>query len=319
MPTVSVIVPAMNAANTIGGTLEALAAQSFDGNLEVVVVDDGSDDETPKIVAEASGPVRLIKQTRKGPAAARNRGALEAAASIFAFTDADCVPHPDWLRAGLHALDSADLVQGAVLPDPSATRSPFDRTLTVTREYGLYETANLIVRREAFEQVGGFEEWLVARVGKPLAEDVWFGWSVKRAGGATAFCEGALVHHAVFRRGARDYILERLRLAYFPAMARQIPELRQTFFHRRYFMNRRSLEFDLALIGVLARFSQGARGSRRRHVPLILAVPYLRSAYRGARPWGMAAPRVLGADFLADLVGLGALLYGSVKRRSPVL
>lgn len=74
----------------------------------------------------------------------------------------------------------------------------------------MYETANLLVTRELFDRIEGFEDWLPARLGKPLAEDVWFGWRARRAGARTAFCSEAIVHHA--RMGtpcaARTLVLE---------------------------------------------------------------------------------------------------------------
>ena len=199
-PTISVVVPAYNAAATIGRTLEALLEQDLSEPYEVVVVDDGSDDGTDRIAASLSDRVRLERQPKQGPAQARTRGGRVAKAPVLAFTDADCVPRSDWLREGLGALEHADLVQGQVLPDPEAERTPYDRTITVRREYGLYEAANLFATRELFDELGGFVDWLPARIGKPLAEDAWFGWRAHRAGARVRFCAEATVHHAVFRR-----------------------------------------------------------------------------------------------------------------------
>ena len=94
LPSVSVIIPAYNAAPTIGKALRALRAQSYAGRLEVVVVDDGSSDETSSII-RTFPEVRLVVQQNAGPARARNRGAAEASGYILLFTDADCVPEPD--------------------------------------------------------------------------------------------------------------------------------------------------------------------------------------------------------------------------------
>jgi hypothetical protein len=115
-------------------------------------------------------------------------------------------------------------VQGAVRADPDAERGPFDRTLWVTDAWGLFESANLFVSRAAFARLGGFEGWLGQATAKELAEDTWLGWRARRAGMRTAFAPDALVHHAVFARGARGYVAERVRLRFFPALARRIPE-----------------------------------------------------------------------------------------------
>ncbi len=241
---VSVVIPARNSATTIGKTLDALERQDLEEPYEVLVVDDGSTDATAAIVEEAEGPIRLLRASPSGPAGARNRGAAEARGAVLAFTDSDCVPTRRWLRAGLEAMRSADLVQGAVEPDPGASHYPLERTVWVVEEVGLYETANLFVRRELFERLGGFEDWLAPVVGKPLAEDVWLGWRARRAGAAVVFSEDALVHHAVFQITAGELIAEGIRRGHFPAMAARIPELRETLFYRRLFLSRRTAEFD---------------------------------------------------------------------------
>lgn len=317
---VSVVVPAYNAAETIGKTIAALAAQDLAEPYEVIVVDDGSGDETVAIAEGTPGPIRVIRQDHQGPGPGRNRGVGEARADLIAFTDADCFPTRGWLRAGLAALKTADLVQGKVIADAKARRGPYDRTVWVLNESGLYETANLFIRRDLFLRLGGFEDWLPARIGKPLAEDVWLGWRARRAGARTAFSEEALVHHAVFRRGPLGHIGERRRLIYFPAMAQKMPELKQTFFYRRRFLNRRSAEFDLALLGVLAAgVLLATAGTVLAAVPLLGVLPYARTLLERAVHWGRYAPRVAVVDLAADTVGFAALAWGSARRRTVVL
>ncbi len=312
MVAASVIVPARNAASTIGHTLEALAAQELDRPFEVIVVDDGSDDDTAAIAERAQGVV-VLRGPRRGQAEARNAGAAAASADALAFTDADCRPRSDWLREGLDALAEAELVQGPVLADPAADRGPFDRTVEVGAEIGLYETANLFVRRELFERLGGFEDWLPAR-GKQLAEDLWFGWRARRAGASTAFCERAVVEHAVFPRDRGAYVAERTRLAYFPAIAAKMPELRETFFHRRLWMSERSAAFDAALAGL------AVAALARSPVPLIAAYPYVRRVREHALRWpSRPALEVAATELAADAVGAAALALGSIRARSLLL
>jgi glycosyltransferase involved in cell wall biosynthesis len=313
---VSVIVPARNAERTLGRTLRCLAAQEFDGGYEVIVVDDGSVDRTVAVARDSGGWV--VEQPPSGPAAARNLGVGYASGEIFAFCDADVYPTPGWLAAGVAALQRADVVQGKVLPDPEATLGPFDRTIWITFEVGLFETANLFVRRELFDRVGGFEEWIRPREGKALAEDMWFGYRALRLGARSGFSADALAYHAVFERGWRGYVRERARLEYFPAMARQMPELRESFLHRRWFLNSRSARLDLAVAGVLGGALLGSPAGAA--VGAGAVVPYLRVARAGARRGGGRVDvGVAAADLAADLVGLVSMAAGSLRHRSLVI
>jgi glycosyltransferase involved in cell wall biosynthesis len=311
-PTVSVIVPARDAEVTIGATVRALEAQDFRGEWELILVDDGSDDGTVR-VARAAGSERLtvLEGGGNGAAEARNRGVRTARAGLIAFTDADCAPTPGWLSAGVAALSRADLVQGKVVPDPAQPLGPFDRTLWVESARGFFETANLFVRRELFERVGYFDEWL--RIGgRPFAEDLWFGWRAVRAGARTEFEPAALVHHAVFPRGPAGYVGERRRLAYFPAVARRVPEFRRGMFGR-VFLTRRSAALDAALLGT------AVAALRRSPAPLAAALPYASMVARSARPYRKRAPLVAAVGVAADLVGAAALVKGSARARSLVI
>jgi glycosyltransferase involved in cell wall biosynthesis len=310
-PSVSVIVPALDAAATLGRTLACLAEQRGAPAHEVIVVDDGSRDGTAEL-AERAG-ARVLRERGLGPGAARNRGAAVARGGVLAFTDADCFPAPGWLAAGVRALAAADLVQGRVEPEAGVELGPFDRTLRVTRERGLYETANLLVRRELFDRLGGFVAPFAPDVGKELAEDTWLGWRARRAGARTAFADDALVHHAVFRRRARGYVAERRRLVHFPELARQVPELRRELFFARVFLSPRSAAFDAALVGF------AAAAAARAPVALAAALPYAALVTRQALDWGRLAPRIAVVEPAADAIAFAALVRGSLRARSPLL
>lgn len=316
MPQASVIVPVRNAQATLARTLAALAAQDCELEYEVIVVDDGSADRSLEIARAARGPNLVLTGLARGPAAARDLGVRHARGEWLAFCDADVFPTPGWLTAGIAALQQADLVQGQVLPDPRARLGPFDRTIWITGAVGLWETANLFVTHELFERAGGFAQAITPRRGKQLGEDVLFGYRARRLGARTAFAPGALAHHAVFPRGWRACAGERRRLVHFPAIARSAPEFRVGFLYRRMFLNRRSARLDLALLGGALAISTHSR------LPLLTTLPYLRELRtRAARasPPGPSPAAVAAADLAADLVGLAALLAGSVRYRTPVL
>lgn len=310
-PIVSVIVAAHDAEATIERTLEALAAQRFDRPYEVIVVDDGSRDRTAALAESAPG-VTVLRRERQGPAAARNAGVSRARAATLAFTDADCFPRLDWLQKGIAALEGHDVVQGAVHADPGARRGPYDRTLWVTEDRGLYQTANLLMRRETFERCGGFDEWVGPDTDRRghFGEDVDLVWRARRRGARVVFATDAVVEHAVFPRSAAAYVGERRRLRHFPALARRVPELRGRLFFAGLFHTRRSAAFDLALAGLL--LAVVLRGLR----PLLAGVPYLAvlaAALRGRRP------RAAVVELLADAVGCASLVEGSLRSRRPLL
>lgn len=107
--TVSVIIPAYNAAGYIGRTLQSLRAQSF-ADFEAIVVDDGSKDDTAEVVrriAETDPRVRLIRQANAGVAAARNRAVAEARGRYIANLDADDMWRPTFLERTVGALEAA--------------------------------------------------------------------------------------------------------------------------------------------------------------------------------------------------------------------
>jgi glycosyltransferase involved in cell wall biosynthesis len=312
-------VPAKDAAATLPRTLACLAAQDEAPEFEVIVVDDGSSDGTADIVRAAGPLVRLVQTHGVGSGEARNLGVREAQGDVIAFTDADCFPTPRWLAAAHPYLEGADLVAGKVAPDPTAQLGAFDRTVWVERETGLYETANLLIRRELFERVGGFERWIESSGPKrgwtnpELAEDVWLGWRARRAGARTAFAPDALVHHAVHPRGAAGYVSERQRARHFPALAARVPELREQFFYRRVFLSRRTAMFDAAAAGSALAALAGTP------LPLLAAAPYARHLIRRARPFRKRGPIVAAVEVAADAVSVGSLLYGSARNRSLVL
>lgn len=324
-PAVSVVVAARDAAGTLRATLDGLARQTATVPFEVVVVDDGSRDGTADLAdGHPVGP-RLVRRPSpgEGPGDARNAGVAVARAPVLAFTDADCVPTPEWLQEGLAALErtGAGIVQGAVRPRPADTAGPFGRTLWVPAEYGLYETANLFVLREWFDRVGGFEDW-VNRSWRPggapdgpqrhFGEDALFAWRARRLGARTAFSERALVHHAVFPRDPLEFVLERRRDGLFAELVALIPELRERMLFGRVFLGRRAAAFHLAAAG-------GAVAvAGRRPVWLLAGTPWALMLVAEARRRG-GRGRVALVLAAGDAVGAASLVRGSVRARTLVL
>ena len=96
-PLVSVIVPAYNAARFLPHAVESIRRQDY-LPLEIVIVDDGSTDDTAEVARDLGSDIRYVYQPNAGPAAARNRGLEQARRELIAFLDADDEWPPDKLR-----------------------------------------------------------------------------------------------------------------------------------------------------------------------------------------------------------------------------
>jgi glycosyltransferase involved in cell wall biosynthesis len=288
----------------------------------VVVVDDGSSDETTSLARRAGARV-VRHEVAQGPAEARNSGRRAAQGALLAFTDADCQPTPGWLTFGWQAAQRADLVQGSVQPLPGVPVGPFDRTLWISEDSPrLYETANLFVHRQTFDEVGGFRAFVAdSASGAPgfrpahgtehFGEDILFACEALRGGARFVFETRAEVHHAVFPRRAADYVRERWRLRYMPAIMREAPELRSNL-KFGVFLSERTARFDLAAAGLAL-----AAATRRREA-LLLAVPYL-SSLRRTGLWRRSAWRENLGLIAGDAMSLAALACGSAAARELVL
>ena len=160
----TVVVPTFRRPLLLHRCLMALSNQILPPNqFEIMVVDDGNDVDTATLVREVAQQTGLRityagQPQRRGPAAARNRGWQAAQAPVIAFTDDDCIPHPDWLEAALKPFRAgAQVVTGRVkMPLPNRPTA-HDHT-TALLETAEFVTANCFCRRTALEQVGGFDE-----------------------------------------------------------------------------------------------------------------------------------------------------------------
>jgi len=100
---ISVIIPAFNEIEVLPSCLDALMRQDYPAGLEIIVVDDGSTDGSAEY-ARSRG-IKVVRQDNRGPGPARNAGANIASGELLVFTDADCIPDPDFVRALVKPLE----------------------------------------------------------------------------------------------------------------------------------------------------------------------------------------------------------------------
>jgi glycosyltransferase involved in cell wall biosynthesis len=177
-PAVGVVVPMYNAERTIGATLESIRSQTY-SELDIVVVDDGSTDASPAIVAEHASRdtrVRLVRQKNGGVAAARNFGAASTGAKFLAFVDADDLWAPSKVAQQVSALLDGGPAAGlaycwfAMIDAEGRVLSLNNRPLAEGRVLQLLcrnnfvgNGSSMMLRRAAFLAAGGFDPSLRAR------------------------------------------------------------------------------------------------------------------------------------------------------------
>ena len=172
MPSFSVIIPTYNRAGLIGDTLASVLLQPT--HCQVIVVDDGSTDGTPDVVATFGDRVTLLRQSNRGPGAARNAGLAVATGDYVAFLDSDDLWFP-WTTATYAALIAAHrpaFVAGKPLvfdgdpPTPAAagpTATVFRDYLASGDQWRWWSASSFVMRTDALRAVGGWtNEWVNA-------------------------------------------------------------------------------------------------------------------------------------------------------------
>lgn len=180
-PEVTVVVPVYNRGSVVGDAIASIAAQ--DVAAEIVVVDDGSTDDTvaalTTLVESSQTSITLVSQENAGPAAARNTGVAASTTELVTFLDSDDLMEPDRLRRQIAAWragpgqvvvighERIEIAPGVETPEHIATRMATGQTL--------YHTSVMLSRAQ-YDAVGGFDESM------RLAEDVDFLIRLEEAG-----------------------------------------------------------------------------------------------------------------------------------------
>ncbi|MDR6267660.1 glycosyltransferase [Roseobacter sp. N2S] len=164
----AVIIPHYNDVTRLERCLDVLARHKRD-DTEIVVVDNMSTAPLADTIAKFPS-IRFLFEPGKGAALARNTGVRETTAPTLFFIDADCLPAEDWLETATRVYSQADLVGGRVdvfdeTPPPRSGAEAFEAVFafpiqSYIRDQGFTVTANLLTRREVFEDVGFFRNGL---------------------------------------------------------------------------------------------------------------------------------------------------------------
>ncbi len=216
--TLTVAIPTHNRARTLLLTVQSLARMQLEAgiDLECLVIDNNSSDETPAVVAEfartAPFPARGVLEPRQGSSFARNRAVREARGELIFFIDDDVIVEPDWaaqLRAEIERrrLDAAcGLVLARWLAPPPQWLGPeVYGKLAVHREGGVpaealsqFFSANVGFRRDSLDRFGLFREDLGVVGGNPMSgEDTELFARIIDGGGKIGIAPRAVVHHLI--------------------------------------------------------------------------------------------------------------------------
>lgn len=196
---VSVIIPALNAAETIAVQISALSRQQTTRTFEVIVADNGSVDATVSVARQAADglDVQVVDASdRTGAAHARNCGVAIASSQVLLFCDADDQVDDGWLDTMARAVEDHCFVGGGLdrrrfSSAPGTLLAPVTDRLHRTvggQEFAV--TANLGVSRDLFDQIGGFDPCFIDG-----SEDVDFAIRCAATGTAPCFVDGAIVHY----------------------------------------------------------------------------------------------------------------------------
>ncbi len=198
MPEISVIVPHYADLERLDRCLAALTAQTVPAaRYEIVVADNMSPAGEAAVERTIAGRARLVLAAEKGAGPARNAGVAASGGRLLAFTDADCLPEPEWLAAGIAALDRCDFAGGrmVVIAEHDGPRSGAEAFETVfafdnesyVRDKGFTVTANLFCPRAVFDRVGPFQTG--------VSEDYDWCLRARAAGFRIGYAENAVAGH----------------------------------------------------------------------------------------------------------------------------
>ncbi len=308
---ISVIIPAYNADKTIADCLEGLQNQTMPASeYEIIVVDDGSIDQTRQIVAQTPH-IRLIEQERGMVAAARNAGIQAAQGEIICFTDADCVPQKDWLEqisAPLRENPNIIGSKGRYNTQQSQFTARFvqieyedkyDR-MAGYRRISFIDTYSAAFRRQVLLDIGCFNERFQS------SEDRELSYRLAAAGHEMVFQPTAVVYHS-HADSPGAFFIKKLKNGYWGGQAiSHFPKLGREDQYTPHTLKMQVVLMGLVLPALVGGFLfqplwWGAAAILFAF--LLTTIPFVRKCWRKDKAVALLSPIFLGLRALA--LGLG--------------
>lgn len=218
LPEVSIIIPVMNRADELRRCLTSLTQITYpQQKLQIIVVDDGSSDESPHVAREFGALLVPSGGIGRGPAAARNVGVSMAKGEILAFIDSDCSASKEWLCELMSAFAEPAMAAVGGQVDGMCSESAVDRYESVMSSLSLgsrersgnrgndtfyLPSCNLLVRSYAFRQAGGFDDSM------HVGEDVDLTWRLRDRGWTISYLPAGNVLHE-HRSSIRSFMSRR--------------------------------------------------------------------------------------------------------------
>ncbi len=200
-PKISIIIPVYNCADSLKETLLSLKNQDYQGEKEIIVVDNNSTDGSDKIAQQIPNIIVLYERNIQNAAATRNRGIIQATGDIIAFIDSDCIAEKNWISQAVQIMQKkqVDRIGGKVIMKPiyptSSVSSLLDclysycQTIVVNNHQSAM-TCNFITKREVLDKIGIFDHNLFE------FEDIDLGKRAAKANFSIYYGENCIVYHA---------------------------------------------------------------------------------------------------------------------------